>query len=263
MTKKNKSLIILLFLISGFSTKLTAQVEPIMVFVKGGAFTMGSNSGDKNERPVHTVILSDFYIGKYEVTVGQYRKFCKATGRRFPRNPNDQWYEEHEDAKKWVWNNKHPIVNVSWNNAISYCKWLSKKTGKNYTLPTEAQWEYAAKGGNKGKGYKYSGSNNINKVAWYDETTHEKGPRPVGNLTPNELGIYDMSGNAWEWCLDKYGKYKSGIQRNPKGASKSLFVVIRGGSWYYVDEMCKTSTRDGPYPYYTNFNFGFRVVRIQ
>ncbi len=261
MTIKLK-LLIYLFLLS-ISTQLTfSQILPNLIFVKGGAFQMGNNGGDPDEKPVHTVILSDFYIGKYEVTVQEYQAFCKATGKKMPPMPKAEWYEEHPDSRKWVWKSKNPMLHVSWNNAMAYCKWLSGKTGKKYTLPTEAQWEYAAKGGQKSKNYKFSGSNNINKVAWYDETTYEKGPRPVGTLKPNELGIFDMSGNAWEWCYDKYGRYKASNSKNPKGVDRGIFRVIRGGSWYYVDDMCKITSRDGPYPHYTNYNYGFRVVKI-
>lgn len=239
-----------------------AQTMPEMVFVKGGTFKMGSNSGQGDEKPVHSVTLTDYYIGKYEVTVEQYKAFCKETGRNMPAAPGTSWYEEHPNASKWVWSSKKPIVNVKWKDANDYCAWLSKKTGHNYTLPTESQWEFAARGGTKSKGYKYSGSNNINKVAWYDETTFEKGPKKVGSLKPNELGIYDMSGNAWEWCKDYFGRYSSKPQTNPKGPSNSPFRVIRGGSWYYVGDLARLTARDGPYPHYTNYNYGFRVARM-
>lgn len=241
---------------------INAQIIPEMVFVKGGTFKMGSNSGEPDERPVHTVTLTDYYIGKYEVTVEQYKAFCKETGRSLPSSPNATWYEEHPNAAKWDWNSKHPIVNVKWKEAMDYCNWLSKKTGHNYTLPTEAQWEFAARGGTKSKNYKYSGSNNISKVAWFDETTYEKGPKPVGLLKPNEIGIYDMSGNAWEWCKDNFGRYSSKSSTNPTGPGSSPFRVIRGGSWYYVSDLARLTARDGPYPHYTNYNYGFRIVRI-
>ncbi len=138
MTIKLK-LLIYLFLLS-ISTQLTfSQILPNLIFVKGGAFQMGNNGGDPDEKPVHTVILSDFYIGKYEVTVQEYQDFCKATGKKMPAMPKAEWYEEHPDSKKWAWKSKNPMLHVSWNNAMAYCKWLSGKTGKNYTLPTEAQ----------------------------------------------------------------------------------------------------------------------------
>ncbi len=240
---------------------LFAQEYPEMVFVKGGTFKMGSRSGDRDELPIHTVTLSDYYIGKYEVTVAQYRAYCEEVGRRFPSSPNREWYNEHPNADKWKWKDENPMVNVTWREAMSYCRWLSKKTGENYTLPTEAQWEYAARGGNKSRRYKYSGSNDIGKVAWYDETTNEKGPRAVGTLKPNELGIYDMSGNAWEWCKDYFGIYPSKPQTNPTGAEQSSYKVVRGGSWYYIKYLARLTARDGPEPSFTNFNYGFRVVK--
>ncbi len=242
-------------------SNLLAQKYPEMVFVKGGTFNMGSKAGDKDEAPIHQVSLSDYYIGKYEITVAQYRIFCKEVGRNFPAAPGKGWYIEHPNAEQWEWKDNNPMVNVTWNEAKAYCKWLSRKTGEKYTLPTEAQWEYAARGGNKSKNYKYSGSNDINKVAWYDDTTHEKGPKSVGTLQANELGIFDMSGNAWEWCNDFFGKYPNSPQTNPKGVANSPFRVIRGGSWYYVDYLARLTVRDGPHPNYTNYNYGFRVVR--
>ncbi|MDF1548339.1 MAG: formylglycine-generating enzyme family protein [Bacteroidales bacterium] len=259
---KSILIVCIAFVNLNFQNRILSQSLPEMVYVKGGSFKMGNNSGESDEKPTHTVILSDFYIAKYEVTVAQYKAYCNEVGRRLPNDPKPSWYEEHPNASKWVWNNNYPILNVSWNDAIEYCKWLSRKTGQNYTLPTEAQWEYAARGGQYSKNYKYSGSNNINKVAWYDETTYEKGPQPVGSLKPNELGIYDMSGNAWEWCKDFFGKYSSSTQTDPSGPSNSPFRVIRGGSWYYVAHLARLTARDGPYPHYTNYNYGFRVARI-
>ena len=234
---------------------------PDMIFVKGGQFKMGCASCGGDEIPVHNVHLSDFYIGKYEVTVAQYRAFCKATGHAMPSDPPPSWYEEHEKAIKWQWNDTYPIVNITYLDAKAYCKWLSETTGEKYDLPTEAQWEYAARGGQQSKNYTYAGSNDIDEVAWYDETTGEKGLKQVGRLKANELGIYDMSGNAWEWCLDFYGKYPSGNQRDPQGPSKGDFRIIRGGSWYYVDDMARVTGRDGPKPTFTNYNYGFRVVK--
>ena len=234
---------------------------PEMVLVKGGTFKMGSDDGYDDEKPIHSVTLSDYYIGKYEVTVAQYREFCKQTGHPFPSNPDRSWYDEHDKVKSWNWRDNYPILNVDWYDAMEYCKWLSEQTGENYTLPTEAQWEFAARGGNKSHNYVYSGSNDIDEVAWYDETTYERGPRPVGQLKPNELGIYDMSGNAFEWCRDYYGKYTSKSVKNPKGPSRGSYRVIRGGSWYYVDEFCRVTQRDSPKASLKKFVYGFRVVK--
>jgi len=255
--------ILILFAMSASISESIAQITnpPAMVFVKGGSFKMGSSEGYADESPVHTVTLSDFYIGKYEVTVAQYRQFCTATNRKFPTDPPASWYEEHDNAVAWQWNDTYPIVNVTYFDAVAYCKWLSEYTGEEYSLPTEAQWEYAARGGIKSKNYTYAGSNDITEVAWYDETTKEKGLRSVGKLKPNELDIYDMSGNAWEWCLDIWGKYPSKSEKDPTGPTTGQYRVIRGGSWYYVDDMARITSRDGPLPKFTNYNYGFRVVK--
>lgn len=256
-----KSLTILLLFTGLYSSSvLLAQTEPEMIFVKGGTFKMGSHDGDDDEKPRHTVNLSSYYISKYEITVKQYREFCQATGRAFPSDPPDMWYIEHDRAATWTWSGNKPMCKVNWYDAKAYCKWLTENTGKNYDLPTEAQWEFAAKGGTKSKQYEYSGSDNINEVAWYDETTYERGPMPIGRLKPNELGIYDMSGNVWEWCNDYYAKYTGSKKKDPTGPGSGLFKVVRGGSWYYVGYMAKVTTRDGPYPDYSNYNYGFRVV---
>ncbi len=247
-------------IISLYTQNLNAQTEPEMVFVKGGTFKMGNPNGDIDEKPQHNVKLNDFYISKYEITVKQYREYCNATGKKFPVKPNETWYIEHERAARWTWSDSNPMCKINWYQANEYCQWLAKKTGKKYSLPTEAQWEYAARGGNKSQNFTYSGSNNINDVAWHDETTYERGPMPVGKLKPNELGIYDMSGNVWEWCLDFYGAYSKKQKTDPQGPKQGQFKVIRGGSWYYAEQMTKLTTRDGPYPDFSNYNYGFRVV---
>ncbi len=263
MKRKIKWLFVIIFLIFYAELRVFGQtkiIEPEMILVEGGSFMMGNKDGEDDEKPVHKVTLSNFYIGKYEVTVAQYQQFCTATGAKMPELPSEEWYKEHEQVKKWRWKETHPIVNVTWNDAVAYCKWLSEVTKKSFSLPTEAQWEYACRGGKKTKGYKFCGSNNAAEVAWYDETSYERGTQPVGTLKPNELGIYDMSGNAWEWCYDKYGTYENTAQTNPQGAKAGKFRVIRGGGWYYVEDMSRITARDGPYPYYNNFNYGFRIV---
>ena len=266
-----KQHIILLFLLVFWVTEIKAQVlEPDMEYVEGSTFVMGIKDGDDDEIPTHKVNVSSYYIGKYEVTVKQYRQFCDMTDRDFPAAPpknrdartGEDWYYEHENVKSWIWNEDWPIVNVSWNDAVAYCEWLSDYTGRKYRLPTEAEWEYAARGGKKSKNYEYSGSNTIEDVAWFDETTNESGLKPVGSKKANEINIHDMSGNAWEWCSDFYSGtyYAKSPQKNPKGPEKGLFRVIRGGSWYYYDYMSRVYTRDGPRATEKNWNYGFRVV---
>ena len=187
-----------------------------MVYVKGGTFTMGAISEQgadayDDEKPAHSVTLSDFYIGKYEVTQAQWRAVMGSNPSSFKGD-------------------NLPVENVSWNDIQKFIQKLNAQTGKEFRLPTEAEWEYAARGGSKSRGYKYSGSNNIGDVAWYSGNSGSK-THPVGQKQPNELGIYDMSGNVWEWCSDWYGSYSSSSQTNPKGPNSGDYRVLRGGDW--------------------------------
>ena len=140
---------------------------------------------------------------------------------------------------------------------------VKQKNRKKIQTPTEAEWEYAARGGSSARNTRYSGSNNPKEVAWYDESSLERGTMPVGTLKPNEIGIFDMSGNAWEWCKDYYDGtyYKKSPKANPQGPVHGQFRVVRGGSWYYTVEMATITSRDGPYPEFSDWNYGFRVVR--
>ena len=215
-----------------------------MVFVKGGMFTMGATSeqgsdADSDETPTHSVTLSDFYIGKYEVTQAQWRAVMG-------NNPS---YFKGDNL---------PVECVSWNDIQKFIKKLNAQTGKNFRLPTEAEWEYAARGGNQSRGYKYSGSNDRNN-AWYKDNSSSK-THPVGQKQPNELGIYDMSGNVWEWCQDWYGSYSSSSQTNPTGPSSGSYRVLRGGSWYSNARYCRVSSRDGYRADISINSYGFRLV---
>ena len=219
--------------------------EPEMIFVKGGTFQMGC-TGEQGydcrdeERPVHPVTLNSFYIGKYEVT---QRLWVTVMGS----NPS-----------VITRGNDYPVQMVSWYDVQEFINRLNTATGKKYRLPTEAEWEYAARGGNKSKGYKYSGSDNIDDVAWnYGISIFES--QPVGTKLPNELGIYDMSGNVSEWCSDWYGTYPSSLQTNPSGASSGTHRVKRGGSWlgFYS---CSVVWRDYHSPNDNDMDLGFRVV---
>ncbi len=215
-----------------------------MVFVEGGTFDMGSNEYDE-EKPVHSVTVGDFYIGKTEVTQAQYQAVMGNNPSGFKGD-------------------NLPVEQVSWNDAVAYCKKLSQKEGVTYRLPTEAEWEYAARGGNQSRRYTYSGSNNVGDVAWYCENSGSK-TQPVGTKQPNELGIYDMSGNVWEWCNDWYdgNYYKNSPSRNPRGASSGSDRVLRGGSWYYGSACCRSAYRGGRDPERIGFCvIGFRVVRL-
>lgn len=232
-----------------FPTNQTFIVNGVsfeMIYVEGTTFTMGGTSeqGDdagSDEMPIHSVTLSDYYIGKFVVTQALWKAIMG-------KNPS-----EFRDDNR-------PVERVSWNDAQEFIRKLNQKTGANFRLPTEAEWEYAARGGNKSRGYKYSGSNTIRKVAWYDRTTHEVGTKPVGTKSPNELGIYDMSGNVWEWCQDWYGKYNSASQTNPKGPTTGTNRVQRGGGFGVVEWNCRVSVRSQCPPDKAYHFSGFRLA---
>ncbi|AUS04155.1 formylglycine-generating enzyme family protein [Pseudotamlana carrageenivorans] len=234
----------------------TAQNIPEFIEVTGGTFTMGNKDGAKgsDEVPTHKITLSDFSIGKTEITVAQYRYYCNETGVEMPKEPN------------WGWNDNSPIINVSWDEAVNYCDWLSEKLKGKITLPTEAQWEYAARGGNKSKGYNYSGGNKMKNVGWFIENSNDK-TQPVATKKPNELGIYDMSGNVWEWCLDWYKKeyYAKSTTIDPLNIISADYKVLRGGSWYNDASYCHVANRSSNEPKYRHgYNLtGFRVVSIK
>ena len=220
-------------------TETAKGINLKMIYVEGGTFAMGSNSGDDNEKPVHNVTLDSYYIGETEITQAQWRAVMGS-------NPSGHTGDNR------------PVEKVSWNDAQAFCKKLSELTGKRYVLPTEAQWEYAARGGNQSKGYNYSGSNNIDEVAKYGSSSG--GHSNVKSKKPNELGIYDMSGNVYEWCSDWYGSYSSSSQTNPQGPSSGSYRVLRGGSWSGYASICRVANRSIYDPSYA-FNFcGFRVV---
>ncbi len=167
--------------------------------------------------------------------------------------------------------NSHPVTCVSWNDAMAFCKWLTEKehasgrlpTGYRYTLPTEAQWEFAARGGNKSKGYKYSGSDDLDKVGWYSDNSGKK-THEVGTKQPNELGLYDMSGNVWEWCSDWYDSdyYDGGSMTDPAGAGSGSGRVNRGGGWGYNARDCRSANRSYSTPASASYFLGFRLCLV-
>ena len=215
-----------------------------MVYVSGGTFTMGATSEQGSdaydwEKPAHSVTLSGYYIGKYEVTQGLWKAVMGS-------NPS---YFKGDNL---------PVEHVSWDEVQEFLRKLNEITGKNYRLPTEAEWEFAARGGNSSRGYKYSGSNSIGNVAWYDGNSGDR-THAVGTKSPNELGIYDMSGNVYEWCQDWYGDYSSSSQRNPKGPNGGSRRVFRGGSWHSARD-CRVSCRSGFTPDFRYFPLGFRLA---
>jgi formylglycine-generating enzyme len=238
-----------------------------MKYLAGNTFQMGSTETDAydDEKKVHPVTLSAFYMSKYEVTVAEYLQFCQATQLNWPewleigsRYHVETGSDKHYSDKGYqrTGSEKLPIVGVSWDNAVAYCKWLSTVTGKTYRLPTESEWEYAARGG---ESYKYAGSNAVQNTAWYDGNSHSK-PHPVGQKQANGFGLYDMAGNVWEWCSDYYGDYNRASQLNPIGASSGTSCVYRGGSWFGIAQYCRVSSRGSNTPAYRFNTLGFRVV---
>lgn len=265
-------------------------IIPEVVPVPGGTFMMGSEDGSDREKPVHTVTVSSFSMSQYEITNEQYAAFLTAKGNQ--KEGGVTWYDESGEGYNgyaeaaisqdgedvWVVKSgreNHPVNYVSWFGARAYCAWLTEVSLGNYRLPTEAEWEYAAGGGMEGRdslGYRlheYAGADreNLNEVAWYTETTNDTGTREVGTKRANELGLYDMSGNVWEWCADWYGEtyYQTSVDenltQNPKGPPNGDFRVLRGGSWYNDNDNCRVSNRGSNYPDNRNDSDGFRVVR--
>ena len=218
-----------------------------MVKVAGGTFTMGatkeqgSDAAD-NEKPSHKVTLGTYFIGQTEVTQTLWQAVMG-------KNPS---YHKGNDL---------PVEKVSWNDCQEFIKKLNALTGKKFRLPTEAEWEYAARGGNRSRGYKYSGSNSIDEVAWYGDNSGDK-THAVATKKANELGIYDMSGNVWEWCSDRYGNYSSSSQVNPVGSSSGSSRVCRGGSWYFISRLCRVSRRFKYSPGFSSYYLGLRLVLV-
>ena len=234
---------------------------PDMVFVKGGSFQMG-------DAPGHPVTLSDFEIGKYPVTIREYLVFCNETNKNHPqwletgskyhlKTGSDNYYKREGIGREFE---RHPIVGISWHDAAAYCNWLSEKHGKRYRLPTEAEWEYAARGGAHSKGFLYAGSNDLNEVGWFSENAGSKS-HPVGQKKANELGLYDMSGNVWEWCSDWYADYPSGTQTNPTGPATGSVRMLRGGSAGSVAVGGRVAFRLYASPDYCYDSYGFRLCR--
>ncbi len=222
-----------------------------MAPVEGGTFTMGATKEQgsdawNDEKPAHEVTVSGFAIGKYPVTQALWRAVMGNNPSEFSGDGN-------------------PVECVSWNDCQEFIEKLNGRlnlpdaSGREFRLPTEAEWEYAARGGNRSKGYKYSGSDNLGEVAWYDGNSGGK-THPVGQKKGNELGICDMSGNVWEWCGDWYGAYPSVAQRDPQGPSSGSDRVLRGGSWDNFARNCRVSRRIDFDPDSGDYNFGFRLV---
>ena len=262
---KNDSLADRKIMLNKKSSSKTKTVEKItttnedMVFIPGGEFLMGSNDGQNNEKPVHKVNISGFYMDKYEVTVAKYEKFVNATGHRKPGH----WSEQLQHPNR-------PVVYVNWNDAYAYAKLAGGR------LPTEAEWEYAARGGNTGTNekphYKYpwgniasaqkANYNSDNSRSWTWENA-KRYLENVGSYSPNGFGLYDMGGNVLEWCSDYYGEeyYKKSPFDNPKGPSTGSFRVLRGSSWCNRTNECRSADRVRVSPDYGDSGIGFRIVQ--
>ena len=218
-----------------------------MIAVEGGTFTMGATAEQasdaySDEKPTHQVTLSSYYIGKTEVT-------------------QELWQAVMGSNPSGFSGANLPVEKVSWEDCQSFVIKLNELTGKYFRLPTEAEWEYAARGGSKSQGYKYSGSNTVDDVAWYPSNSSSK-THPVATKAPNELGIYDMSGNVLEWCSDWYSSsyYSSSSQYNPTGPASGSRRVYRGGSWGSSARLCRVSYRDYNGPSYRFYNLGLRLA---
>jgi formylglycine-generating enzyme required for sulfatase activity len=218
------------------------------VMVKGGCFKMGDIFGDgqADEKPVHEVCVDDFYMGKYPVTQRQWKDIMGETPSRFK--------ECGETC---------PVDSVTWKDVIEFIGKFNHVTKRNHRLPTEAEWEYAARSG--GRDEKWAGTGNEAELAgyaWYSKNSGFK-PHPVGQKRPNGSGIYDMTGNVWQWVEDWYGEgyYSSGRKNNPKGPGNGQFRVLRGGSWYYNAKDVRSSARFHGDPAFRSNDFGFRLVR--
>jgi formylglycine-generating enzyme required for sulfatase activity len=250
-----------------------------LVRVNGGCYAMGcgpwSPDCDEDERPVHEVCVDDFWISLYEVTNEQYVTFLNDVNTRGPNG--ERWFqtesENPEEARitgevghhrVTSGYEKHPVACVSWYGANAYVRWLSKKTGRSYSLPTEAEWEYAARSG--GRSEPYAGGDNVDRFAWYSGNSGDSLTHSVGQLDPNGLGIFDMSGNVWEWVADGYSDtaYLKHTRKNPlvdlltgtEGPEKG----IRGGSWRYAKSRCRTTNRGSHAITASTNDLGFRVV---
>ena len=227
-------------------TNMTVTIDEVtfkMIHVESGVFQMGSNDGYDREKPIHQVTLDSFSIGETEVTQDLRNAVMGS-------NPS-----EFKGCK-------HPVENISWNDCQTFIAKLNELTGKTFRLPTEAEWEFAARGGNKSKGYTYSGSNTINEVAWYFSNCSNM-TRVVATKAPNELGLYDMSGNVYEWCQawESSNYYSISPENSPIGPSSGSFRVIRGGSWYGDDAtVCRVAYRCSGLPADTDSTIGFRLA---
>jgi formylglycine-generating enzyme required for sulfatase activity len=226
-----------------------------LVLIPAGSFMMGSDDGDSDEKPVHkATITRPFYLGTHEVTVGQFRKFVSDAGYKTEGDWRNAGFAQTDD---------HPVVNVSWNDAVAFCEWLSRKEGTQYRLPTEAQWEYACRAGSTGKFCYGNDENQLGEYAWYDKNSDSKA-HPVGEKKPNAWGLYDMHGNVWEWCADwnDSGYYGKSPTDDPSGPATGSSRVYRGGSWSLPARLCRSAFRGLYLPGGRPYFLGLRVSLV-
>ena len=223
---------------------------PEMVWIPAGSIRMGDiqGGGDRDEKPVHEVKIARFAIGRYEVTFAEYDRFAQATGIN---KPNDQGYGR--DIR--------PVINVSWNDAIAYTKWLSQETGETYRLPTEAEWEYAARGGTETK-YWWGNEIDVEKANCWSRSCGDsyEFSSPVGSFLPNKFGLYDTVGNVWEWTCTAYEKKYQGNEN--KCAESPISFTLRGGSWDSSAWRVRAASRLNEVPSKRHNSNGFRIVKI-
>jgi formylglycine-generating enzyme required for sulfatase activity len=259
-----------------------------MVYIEGGCFQMGDTFGEggQDELPVHIACVDDFYMGRFEVTVGEFREFMEAGGNKTEVSRGDGCY--YHNGKKWIkdisklWSNpgfaqsdRDPVTCISWNDAMEFIKWKSSRDGRKYRLPTEAEWEYTARGG--GKAYRFSWGNgdprgNVADLSlrqsredwdiWEGYSDGFPFSAPVGSFEPNEFGLYDLTGNVWEWTSDWYlsDYYAKAPQDGPKGPDDGVSKVLRGGAWFNGPETVRTTYRSWNFPALRNFYNGLRLA---
>ncbi len=257
---------------------ITNTIGMKLVYIPAGEFMMGSPSNDKDsndwERPQHQAKISKgFWMGVYEITVGHFQRFVDDTG--YKTDAEKEGWASAPDGNSWGkvnganWKNPgfsqtdtHPVVNVSWNDAISFCEWMSRKENKTYRLPTEAEWEYACRAGSTTRFCFGDSDSGLDDYVWYGYDKSGKQTHPVGQKKPNGFGLYDIHGNVWEWCQDWYGEsyYSNSPEVDPQGPSSGESHVLRGGSWLSSPRFCRSANRGRNMPDARLYHSGFRVV---
>ncbi len=243
-----------------------------MIYIKGGTFEMGLPDAQKerstrHEGPVHTVDLDGFWMGKYEVTIDQYRAFLRVGGDSSGVRFRDDHCPVQKDASfslsghKFGSSPQQPMVEISWDGATKFCDWLSRKTGQTFRLPTEAEWEYACRAGTQTTFYFGDSEADLGSHAWYSDNSDGK-THPVGTKRPNPWGLYDMYGNVWEWCGDwgDWEYYQNSPRKNPTGPPSGKYRTLRGGCWKNEPSTFGSATRGRTDPPYTGSYYGFRVA---